>query len=68
MTKAEAGRLGGTSTFRKHGKKHMQDIGKRGARTFWKLYRITPYGTSDFAIIRRSDNEFIGTMSGQWRM
>lgn len=31
MTKRECGRLGGLATTKKHGKIHMQTIGKKGA-------------------------------------
>jgi len=32
MNKAEAGRLGGKSTFEKHGRTHMSAMGKVGGR------------------------------------
>ena len=36
MTKQEAGRLGGLTTFQKDGKKYMREIGKKGAHVFWQ--------------------------------
>lgn len=60
MTKSEAGRLGGLTTVRRHGKEHMQAIGKKGALAFHKLYSLKPYGTYQWAIVRRSDNVIIG--------
>jgi general stress protein YciG len=30
MSKGEAGRLGGRSTFARHGREHMAEIGRRG--------------------------------------
>lgn len=67
MTKSEAGRLGGLSTFNKYGKKHMKQIGKAGAKRFWELYTMKPYGHYQWAIVRRSDNVIIG-FTEQWRM
>lgn len=29
------GRIGGTATMKKHGKKHMSEIGKKGAKKRW---------------------------------
>lgn len=29
------GRIGGLTTLKKHGKKHMQEIGKKGADARW---------------------------------
>jgi len=71
MTKAEAGRLGGTSTFKKHGKTHMQNIGKKGATKTWTLYTLKPIGQSHYAMVNRLTNE-IKTIVNQdnfsWRM
>lgn len=67
MTKSEAGRLGGLTTYRKHGKNHMQQIGRLGALKFWSLYRLSPVGLANFAIVNRQTNEIVGFMS-QWRM
>lgn len=66
MSKSEAGRLGGTSTFKKYGKKHMREIGRLGAQSFWNKYFLTPVGTANFAIVERSTGKVIGTMA-KWR-
>jgi hypothetical protein len=65
MTKNECGRRGGLATVAKHGRSHMAAIGKRGAATFWKRYRLSPVGTYQWAILRRDTNEavnFIGSL------
>lgn len=56
MTKSQAGRLGGLATFRKYGSGYMSRIGKRGAKSFWKKYKILPYKTSNYAIVDRETN------------
>lgn len=67
MTKAEAGRLGGIATFKKHGKKHMRRIGKNGAKTTWELYSMKPIGQSQYAMVRKSDN-IIVAIHNRWEM
>lgn len=44
------------------GAEHMAAIGRRGAAKFWKLYRLTPAGTSGWAIVRRSDGRVVNTV------
>lgn len=61
MTKAEAGRLGGRSTVRKHGRGHMRKIGRAGARAFWDRYRVVPLGTSSWAIVCKETDEIVAT-------
>ena len=37
------GKKGGMSNFIKYGKKHMQEIGKRGCQSRWKKhYKLNP--------------------------
>ena len=67
MTKRQAGRLGGLATFKKHGREHMRRIGKLGARAMWTNNKLVPIGTSNFAIVRRSDNVVVGYMQ-KWSM
>lgn len=64
LTKREAGRRGGFATFKAHGVDHMSTIGKEGAKAFWKKYRVTPAGTSGWALVHRLTGvlvRFIGT-------
>ena len=35
--RAQAGRMGGLATLRRHGRGHMQAIGKKGAAALWAL-------------------------------
>lgn len=54
MTKRQAGRLGGLTTARTHGKAHMQAIGKRGAAVTWQRYTLQPTGLSAWAMVERT--------------
>ena len=67
MTKSEAGKLGGLSTFKKHGKGHMRRIGKNGAKVTWDRYSMKPIGQSQYAMVRKSDNIIIAIMN-RWEM
>lgn len=68
MTKQQAGRLGGRSTYKRHGRQHMQTIGRKGAEQFHKLYHLSPLGNMDFAVVRRADNIIVSfTNSSTWR-
>lgn len=67
MNKSEAGKLGGLSTFMKHGKAHMRQIGKQGAKVTWDLYSMKPIGQSQYAMVRKSDNIIVAIFN-QWRM
>lgn len=67
MTKSQAGKLGGLSTFKKHGRKHMRTIGKHGAKTTWERYSMKPVGQSQYAMVRKSDNIIVAIFN-QWRM
>lgn len=69
MTKSQAGRLGGKSTFKKYGKTHMKTIGKKGAEKTWSLYSMKPVGQSHYAMVRKSDGIIISTnYYNPWRM
>lgn len=65
MKRREWGRRGGRATVAKHGRGHMQAIGKRGAAVFWERYTLRPAGTSDFAITNRKTGEVIAFTSGR---
>lgn len=66
MKRKEYGKRGGLATVQKHGKEHMRTIGKRGAATFHKRYKLQPVGLNDFAIVKRSDTRVvIGFLSGR---
>lgn len=64
-TKADAGRLGGLATVRRHGRAHMAKIGKRGAAATWARYELRPAGLADFAMIRKSDGLLVAFLSGR---
>ncbi len=55
--KRRAGRRGGIVTFTRHGREHMQEIGKRGAAELYRRYRLVPAGVAGWALIDRETNE-----------
>jgi general stress protein YciG len=59
MTKSQAGRLGGTSTFQKYGREHMQKIGKLGGEKTRSLYTLKPYGQYQWAMVKRDTGVII---------
>jgi hypothetical protein len=64
LTKRQAGRLGGLATVSRHGRAHMQAIGRKGAAAYWQKYALFPMRQSDFAIIRRDTDEFVASLNG----
>ena len=65
MTKQQSGSKGGRATVAKHGREHMQKIGKAGARTFWQRYKFEPVALNDFAIVDRTTGQTIAFLSGK---
>ena len=65
LSKRECGRRGGQATAARHGREHMQQIGRRGAATFWRRYAMKPAGVSGWAIIRRADGQVINFIGGR---
>lgn len=68
MNKQQAGQIGGRATVAKHGRDHMQEIGKRGAATTWTRYQLSPIGQSGWAMIDRETREaktFINFIPGR---
>ena len=59
MTRAEAGRLGGRATVKKHGKEHMATIGKLGAKVTWTKYKMLPVSTSQYAMVEIATNQIV---------
>lgn len=66
-TKRSAGSLGGRATLARHGRAHMQDIGRRGARAFWQRYHLEPCGIADFAIVERTTGKVINLLYKSWK-
>ena len=66
MTKQQAGQIGGRTTFAKHGRRHMQTIGKRGATVTWTRYSMKPIGQSQYAMVHRETN-IIKALIGVWK-
>lgn len=53
------GRLGGNALYCKYGHDWMVELGRRGAAEFNRLYMVLPYGTSEYQIVSRENNEVI---------
>lgn len=43
----------------KRGTEYMREIGRRGAKVFYKLYRWSPAGTRGWALVNRKTEEVI---------
>ena len=56
-TKQTAGQIGGRVTFEKHGRAHMQQIGKRGASVTWQRYFLSPVGGTGWVMVSKETNE-----------
>lgn len=65
-TKRTAGRLGGLKTLERHGRDHMQAIGRRGAQVFWQRYHLVPCELSDFAIVERATGRVVNLLYRSW--
>jgi hypothetical protein len=61
----EAGRRGGLSPLARYGVDHFRKIGIEGARVFWKRYRFSPVGTSQFALVRRDTGALVAFLDGK---
>jgi hypothetical protein len=67
-TKQTAGQIGRRATFAKHGRNHMQQIGKAGARATWERYDLLPVGQSGWAMVYKQTGEvkiFINYIPGR---
>jgi len=63
--RAAVGSKGGKATVNRHGKKHMSEIGRRGAQSFHAKYRLEPRYLNDFAIVDRITGEVKNYISGK---
>jgi hypothetical protein len=66
MDKKQAGSKGGRATVEKHGRGHMQQIGKRGAAVTWTRYTLKPVNQSQYAMVDRETN-IIKAVIGVWK-
>ena len=57
MTKQQAGSKGGRATVERHGRTHMQQIGRKGATVTWQRYHLAPIGQSGWAMVDRQTNQ-----------
>lgn len=56
-TKQTAGSKGGRATVQRHGREHMQRIGKRGAAITWARYYLAPIGQYQYAMVERATDK-----------
>ena len=59
MTRKQAGQIGGRATVAKHGRTHMQEIGRRGAVVTWTRYQLKPINQGNYAMVHRETNKII---------
>lgn len=59
---SETQRAAAQALIEQRGLEHMRQIGKRGAKTFYRRYKFVPAGTSGWAIVSRADNTVIRTL------
>ena len=64
MNKQQAGSKGGRATVERHGREHMQQIGRRGAEVTWTRYSLSPYGLTQYAMVERATGK-IKTIRGR---
>ena len=64
-TKADAGRLGGQTTAKRHGREYFQKIGRLGGRSTHDKYELIPVDQSDFAMVDRKTHELKAYLSGK---
>lgn len=58
-------RAGGLALFKKRGRDHMINIGRKGAIVFHDRYTLAPFRQNDFLIVRKKDNYLMPkTLSG----
>jgi general stress protein YciG len=57
MNKKQAGQIGGRATFARHGKQHMQTIGRAGAKVTWTRYKLAPVGGTGWVMVDRQSGE-----------
>jgi hypothetical protein len=55
--RSKAGALGGRSTYSRHGREHMQAIGKKGALSLWQRYNLLPWNLSGWALVDKTTGE-----------
>lgn len=65
-TKQKAGRKGGLRTVERHGKEHMQAIGRRGAAATWKKYALMPVDSSGYAMVERATGKIRAIWCAPW--
>lgn len=63
MTKRQAGRLGGLQTAHRHGREHMQAIGRRGAAVTWERYTLKPVDIAGWAMVERGSGRIKALIS-----
>ena len=68
MTKSEAGRKGGRATVQKYGRSYMREIGRKGAETFWRRYRVLPVGVSQYGLVEKDSGKLLTIYNSSGRI
>jgi general stress protein YciG len=58
-TKQTAGSIGGKATLERHGRSHMQTIGRKGAAVTWTRYQLSPVGLTEYAMVERATGKIV---------
>jgi len=61
--RAQAGSKGGRANVKNNGSEHMAEIGRKGAATTWRKYKLVPTGTNGWAMVERETGEVKATHS-----
>ncbi len=59
MTKRQAGSKGGRTTFQRHGRAWMREIGRRGNAAMRRLYQLVTVSQSGYALVCKSDGRIV---------
>lgn len=48
--------------IKRYGENYFSELGKKGAKAFYKKYYLMPIGTSRFGIFRRDNGQFVNCL------
>jgi general stress protein YciG len=63
--RAEAGRRGGLMTLKRYGRKHFQELGRRGAHVMHSTYDLVAVDLNDFALVHKQTGKVKAYISGK---
>lgn len=63
--RAAAGAKGGRRTVKRYGKRYMKRLARWGAHRMHSMYRITPVGTCQYALVNKETGQVKAFLSGK---